>query len=259
MHSPSPSQHTQVFELNDDALCDNDAGTGTPPPARKCLRVPSFVRRVVETEPDEVAQMPAPALGQCCDCQEDKKPGDLCDAGCCEDCCDGASCWPSHRQGIGAALAGAAPTPTTASPAATASASPTAREEHDDCTYNQEEVQDAARAYMEDSTNFRSDSTNSESWDGLVDAIAEKFDEVEPGATAHASCCLWGLSSIVWQHLQTIFGIALCVKCLTPRSQPVSRLLERDQRHHQEQRQHQQRQHQCGYKWFQQPEYHSTK
>ena len=123
----------------------------------------------------------------------------------------------------------------------------------DDCTYSQEEVQDAARAYMEDSTNFRSDSTNSESWDGLVDAIAEKFDEVEPGATAHASCCLWGLSSIVWQHLQTIFGIALCVKCLTPRSQPVSRLLERDQRHHQEQRQHQ-----CGYKWFQQPEYHSS-
>jgi hypothetical protein len=89
-------------------------------------------------------------------------------------------------------------------------------------------VQDATRAYMEDSTNFRSDSTPNESWDGLVDAIAEKFDEVEPGA--HASCCLWGLSSIVWQHLQTIFGIALCVKCLTPRSQPVSRLLERDQR-----------------------------
>jgi hypothetical protein len=40
-------------------------------------------------------------------------------------------------------------------------------------------VQDAARAYMEDSTNFRSDSTNSESWAGLVDAIAGMFDEVE--------------------------------------------------------------------------------
>ena len=102
--------------------------------------------------------------------------------------------------------------------------------EDDDCTYNQEELQDATRAYMEDSTNFRSDSTNSERWDGLVDALAEKFDEVEPGATARASCCFWGLSSIVWQHLQTIFGMALCVKCSTPRSQPVSRLLERDQR-----------------------------
>ena len=86
--------------------------------------------------------------------------------------------------------------------------------EDDDCTYSQEELQDATRAYMEDSTNFRSESTPNESWDGLVDAIAERFDEVEPGA--HASCCLWGLSSIVWQHLQTIFGIALCVKCLTP-------------------------------------------
>ena len=102
--------------------------------------------------------------------------------------------------------------------------------EDDDCTYSQEELQDATRAYMEDSTNFRSDSTNSERWDGLVDALAEKFDEVEPGATARASCCFWGLSSIVWQHLQTIFGMALCVKCSTPRSQPVSRLLERDQR-----------------------------
>ena len=102
--------------------------------------------------------------------------------------------------------------------------------EDDDSAYSQEEVQDATRAYMEDSTNFRSDSTNSESWDGLVDAIAEKFDEVEPGATARVSCCFGGLSSIVWQHLQSIFGIALCVKCLTPRSQPVSRLLESDQR-----------------------------
>ena len=285
-----------MFELDDDALYDDDAGT--PQPRRKCLRVRSFVRRVVETEPDEAAQMPAPALGQCgdaqrlisttpacrwcesteihCDAglckecchktscwightytssedeanqpktdvdQDDKnddvpesepdeaaqmpapalgqcgdckganKPGDLCEAGLCRGCCDGASCWPSNTQGIGAA-----PAPTTASPAAAASASPTAGGEDDDCTYSQEEVQDAARAYMEDSTNFRSDSTNSESWDGLVDAIAEKFDEVEPGATAHASCCLWGLSSIVWQHLQTIFGIALCVKCLTPRS-----------------------------------------
>jgi hypothetical protein len=47
--------------------------------------------------------------GQCCDCKEDKEPGDLCDAGCCEDCCDGASCWPSHRQDIAAALAEAGP------------------------------------------------------------------------------------------------------------------------------------------------------
>ena len=52
------------------------------------------------TSPPPTPPTAAPALVQCCDCKEDKKPGDLCDAGCCEDCCDGASCWPSHRQGI---------------------------------------------------------------------------------------------------------------------------------------------------------------
>ena len=55
---------------------------------------------------------------------------------------------------------------------------------------------------MEDSTNFRSDSTNSESWDDLVDAIAEKFDEVEPGATTCASCCFGGAK----QHYVTAFA-----------------------------------------------------
>ena len=67
---------------------------------------------VVETEPDEAAQMPAPALEQCGDCEGANKPGDLCEAGLCRGCCDGASCWPSHTQGIEAAPAEAvAPTP----------------------------------------------------------------------------------------------------------------------------------------------------
>jgi hypothetical protein len=60
--------------------------------------------------------------GQCCDCKEDKEPGDLCDAGCCEDCCDGASCWPSHRQDIAAALAEAGPAEAEAAPPTKAAA-----------------------------------------------------------------------------------------------------------------------------------------
>ena len=102
-HSPSPGQHAHMLELDDDALYDDDAGTPQPP--RKCLRVRSSVRRVVETEPDEATQMPAPALGQCGDCKGANKPGDLCEAGLCRGCCDGASCWPGNTQGIAAAEA----------------------------------------------------------------------------------------------------------------------------------------------------------
>jgi hypothetical protein len=50
--------------------------------------------------------------------------------------------------------------------------------QEDSAEEEEEVVQDATRCYMEDSTNFRSDSTNSESWAGLVDAIAS-LDEVE--------------------------------------------------------------------------------
>jgi hypothetical protein len=64
---------------------------------RGCLLAPESP----STSPPPTPPTAAPSLGQCCDCKEDKEPGDLCDAGCCEDCCDGASCWPSLRQGIG--------------------------------------------------------------------------------------------------------------------------------------------------------------
>ena len=100
-----------MFELDDDALYDDDAGT--PQPRRKCLRVRSFVRRVVETEPDEAAQMPAPALGQCGECKGASGEAQrlistapacrwceseeiYCDAGLCEECCHSTPCWVSH-------------------------------------------------------------------------------------------------------------------------------------------------------------------
>ena len=99
-HPPSPGQHAQMFELDDDALYDE----GSPPLPRKCLRVRSLVRRVVETEPDD-------ALEQCCDCDQVFKSGDLCDAGCCRDCCGGLSCWPNYTQGIQAGATAEAPAP----------------------------------------------------------------------------------------------------------------------------------------------------